>query len=144
MTGGKRNGRAWRGPGDYLDDGQELGGEDKGYPDSLKRPEEPLFITADNHFFGRFNLDKNPTPLFKDGVINRFYQVEREAEKNGIPEKLKKYPGDHPPAVGGRRGGPKELENKGETQDENNRDQVFEPLPNGFLPPYVSHYLSQN
>jgi hypothetical protein len=89
-------------------------------------------------------LDKNLTPLLQDGVINRFYQIEREAEENGIPKKSKKYPVDHPPAVHRRVVPPIELENKGESQDEGNGDQVFEPLPGSLPYPHVSHYLFQN
>jgi hypothetical protein len=126
-----------------LDDGQQLGGENKGDPDSLKRPEEPMLNAADFQSPDWLDLDKNLTPLLKDGVINRFYQVEREAEENGIPEKPKKYPVDYPPDVHGRVVAPKELENKGEGQDEDCGDQVSEPLPGGLLYSHVSHYLSQ-
>jgi hypothetical protein len=99
---------------------------------------------ADIQSAGWFNLDKNPTPLLKDGVINRLHQVEREAEENGISEKSKKYPVGHPPAVRGRVVTPKELENKGESQNEDNGDQVFEPLPGGYPYPHVSYSQSQN
>ena len=144
MAGGKWNRRVRRGTGDYLDDGQQLGSENKGYPDPLKRPEEPLPNTADIQSLDWFNLNKNPTPFLKDGVINRFYQVEREAEENGIPEILKKYPEDHSPAVRGRVVLPIELENKGESQDEDSGDQVFEPLPGGLHYPHVNQPSSQN
>jgi hypothetical protein len=114
MAGGEWNRRVWRGAGDYLDDGQQLGGKNKGDPDSLKRPEEPMLNAADIQFTDWLDLDKNPAPLLKDEVINRFYQVEREAEENGIPEKSKKYPVDHPQAFRRRVVSPIELENKGE------------------------------
>jgi hypothetical protein len=80
-----------------------------------------MFDMADIESPDRLDLDKNPTPFLKDGVINRFYQVERETEENGIPKKSKKYPVDHPPAVRRRVVPQIELENKGETQDEDSR-----------------------
>ncbi len=87
------------------------------------------------------NLDKRPDPFLKDGVISRFYQIERKAEENRIAKESKKYAVDHPPAVRGRVITPKELENKGEGQDENGRDQVFTPLPGGLPYLLVIHFL---
>ena len=60
-----------------------FGSKNKGYPDSLKRTKEPMLNPADIQSAGWFNLDKNPTPLLKDRVINWLHQVEREAEENG-------------------------------------------------------------
>ena len=121
-----------------------FGSKNKGYPDSLKRTKEPMLNPADIQSAGWFNLDKNPTPLLKDRVINWLHQVEREADENGIPEKSKKYPVDHPPAVHGRVVAPKELESTGESQDEDCGDRVSEPLPVGLPYPHESHYLSQD